>query len=156
MFRLPAFGWMIMMMMKMAMMTILMKMVIVMTVLIMTLCFDAFFLGSLFHLCISLLLILHPVHHANCISEFDSFIILLLIIIHVLSIGNKVYISSLHFNNPPIQIQINISPCLSNSWNPWCPIPKLFQQCLFVTIITMTRKIITKLGWFFISLIQQW
>merc|ERR1712107_807089 len=67
MFRLPAFGWMIMMMMK-----ILMKMVIVMTVLIMTLCFDAFFLGSLFHLCISLLLILHPVHHANCISEFDS------------------------------------------------------------------------------------
>merc|ERR1719327_2526199 len=89
MFRLPAFGWMIMMMMKMAMMTILMKMVIVMTVLIMTLCFDALFLGSLFHLCISLLLILHPFHHANCISEFDSFIILLLIIIHVLSIGNK-------------------------------------------------------------------
>merc|ERR1712039_996864 len=92
MFRLPAFGWMIMM--KMTMMTILMKMAIVMTVFIMTLCFDAFFLGTLFHLCISLLLILHPVHHANCISEFDSFIILLLIIIHVLSIGNKVYISS--------------------------------------------------------------
>ena len=105
---------------------------------------------------ISLLLILHPVHHANCISEFDSFIILLLIIIHVLSIGNKVYISSLHFNNPLIQIQINISPCLSNSWNPWCPIPKLFQQCLFVTIITMMRKNITKLERFFICLIQQW